>query len=347
MALTSHSLLVLALVLAGLAPLALALGWRGRPRGRVLGTLSRFLGVLLCQAVAGSALFFAVNDQYSFYSSWDDLLGRSAPTPGIRTAGLVAQGQGTLKVLSVAGGPTNEGDHQVLAWLPPGYDPASPTRYPVMMFLPGQPSDPVTTFSHFDFAATASREVREGRVAPFIAVFPPLMTDPPRDTECTDVPGGPQAETWLDHDVYDAVDRDLPTDGKPWTEIGWSTGAFCAAKLVLGHPRQYAAAVGLGGYYTPLTDRTTGNLFGNRPKVREENSPAWLYAHAGGMRGRRLLVVTGAQDKDSYPMTEAFLRLVGHDPGVSSVVFPTGGHNYRNYAAYLPSSLEWLFRHHG
>ena len=313
----------------------------------MLGPLSRFGGVVLCQALAVAALFFYVNDQYSFYSSWADLAGRSAPAPGIRTAGLVQPGQGTLKVLPVAGGPTNEGDHQVLAWLPPGYDSAADAarRYPVLMFLPGQPSDPVTTFSHFGFGTTASQEIESGRVAPFIAVFPPLMTDPPRDTECTDVPGGPQAETWLDHDVHGAVDRDLRTDHRPWTEIGWSTGAFCAAKLLLGHPQQYAAAVGLGGYYTPLTDRTTGNLFGNRPRVREENSPAWLYTHAGGMHGRRLLVVAGQQDADSYPMTRAFLNLVGAAPGVSSAIFPTGGHNYRNYAAFLPRSLEWLYPH--
>ena len=345
MGLTSRSLLVLTLVLATLAPVVVAVTWRRRPHGRVLGALTRFGGVLLCQVLAVSALFLYVNDQYSFYSSFDDLLGRSAPAPGVRTSGLVRPGDGRLTVLSVPGGPTNEGNHQVVAWLPPGYDTPAEAhrRYPVLMFLPGQPSDPVSTLKHFGFIGTASAEVKAQKVPPFIAVFPPLMTDPPRDTECTDVPGGPQAETWLDHDVYAAVNRDLPTDHKPWTEIGWSTGAFCAAKLMLGHPQQYAAAVGLGGYYTPLTDRTTGNLFGNRPKVRDENSPAWLYTHAGGLHGRRMLVVSGAQDRDSYPMTQAFLHLTRGDPGVSAVTFADGGHNYRNYASFLPRALEWLF----
>ena len=348
MGLTSRPLLELLLALSVLAPVALALRWRARPRGRVLAPLTRLGGVLLCQVLAVSALFLAVNDQYGFYTSFDDLLGRTAPTPGIHTAGLVAPGQGRLDVLTVAGGRTNEGDHQVLAWLPPGYDTPQDAqkRYPVLMFLPGQPSDPATTFSHFGFARAATQEIASGKVPPFIAVFPPLMVDPPRDTECTDVPGGPQAESWLDSDVYRAVGTDLRTDGRPWSEIGWSTGAFCAAKLLLGHPQQYAAAVGLGGYYTPLTDHTTGDLFGNRPKVREENSPSWLYAHEDGMRGRRLLVVAGAQDRDAYTATQAFLRLVGTDPGVSSVTFPSGGHNYRNYAAYVPTSLEWLFRPH-
>lgn len=345
MGLTSRSLLVLVLVLAALAPVVVAVAWRVRPRGRVLAPLSRFGGVLLCQVLAVAALFLYVNDQYSFYSSFDDLLGRSAPAPGVRTAGLVGPGQGRLTVLSVPGGPTNEGNHQVVAWLPPGYDAPQDAqkRYPVLMFLPGQPSDAVATLKHFQFAATATAEIKAGKVPAFIAVFPPLMTDPPRDTECTNVPGGPQAETWLQSDVYRSVRSELRTDRRPWTELGWSTGAFCAAKLMLGHPQQYAAAVGFGGYYTPLTDRTTGNLFGDRPKVYDENSPAWLYTHDGGLHGRRLLLVTGAQDRDSYAMTQAFLHQTYGDQDVTSVVFPTGGHNYHSYAAYLPRSLEFLF----
>jgi enterochelin esterase-like enzyme len=343
--LTSRSLLVLVLALAVAAPAALALLWRARPRGRVLAPLTRFGGILLCQVLATSALFLAVNDQYGFYSSFDDLLGRSTPAPALHGAGLVGPGQGRVEVLSVQGGPTNEGDHQVVTWLPPGYDAPQNAhrRYPVLLFLPGQPSDPVSTLKHFGFIPTAAAEVTAGKVPPFIAVFPPLMTDPPRDTECTDVPGGPQAESWLATDVYRSVDAHLRTAQQPWTEMGWSTGAFCAAKLLLGHPQQFSAAVGLGGYYTPLTDRTTGNLFGGRPKVYDENSPAWLYVHGGGLHGRRLLLVTGRQDGDSYPMTQAFLHLANGDSGVSSVVFPTGGHNYHNYMAYLPHALEWIF----
>jgi S-formylglutathione hydrolase FrmB len=30
------------------------------------------------------------------------------------------------------------------------------------------------------------------------------------------------------------------------------------------------------------------------------------------------------------------------DPNVTLITFPTGGHNYRNYKAYLATALEWL-----
>lgn len=123
--------------------------------------------------------------------------------------------------------------------------------------------------------------------------------------------------------------------------IGWSTGAFCSAKLLLHHPDRYAAAAGLGGYYDTLTDHTTGNLFGSRVAVKKHNSPLWLYQH-GGFHSRRLLVVTGRQDHESYRPSERFLAATRSDPAVSSLVFPSGGHNYHNYRILLPAVLQWL-----
>lgn len=101
--------------------------------------------------------------------------------------------------------------------------------------LPGQPGTPEGDFSQFQFAQQATQAIRSGAVKPFVGVFPPLMIAPPRDTECTDVPHGPQAETWLAKDVRTAVLRDvrITPDGKQWSAAGWSTGGFCAAKLLL------------------------------------------------------------------------------------------------------------------
>ena len=342
MGLVGRPLLVLAVTLAALAPLVVVAWWRRGRAGSALGLLGRLLAVLLCQVLAVSALFLAVNDQYSFYTSWSDVLGRRSAPTGIETGGLLQPGQGRVEVLTVHGSPGTGGSHQVLAWLPPQYDEPgqAATRFPVLMVLPGQPSTPEAMFSHYDFAATASAEISSGRVPPFVAVFPPLMTDPPRDTECTDVPGGPQADTWLRTDVPAAVDHDLRTTHEPWGLFGWSTGAFCSAKLVLQDPHRFAAAAGLGGYYAPLTDHTTGDLFHGSAHRRALNSPAWLYRRTG-LQGRRLLLVSGRKDPESYPQTASFLRLAAGDRAVSSVIFPTGGHNYRNYATYLGPALRW------
>ena len=342
--LTGTTLLTVSSAAAVLAPVALALWLRRRPARRRWSRTAAHLGlVLTCQFLAVTTLFLWANQQYGFYTSWSDLLGRSGGEPAISANGLVQQGEGRAQVITVDGGPGGHGRHQVLVWLPRQYDQSSParTRFPVVMVLPGQPSTPQAMFRHYQFGRGATAEIDSGRVSPFIAVFPPLMVDQPRDTECTDVPGGPQAQTWLSQSVYQAVNRSFRVSPRPWSLIGWSTGAFCSAKLLLRHPGQYAAAAGLGGYYQPLLDHTTGDLFHSRRAVEQQNSPLWLYQH-GGLHHRRLLVVTGQQDAESYLPSTAFLRASRGDPGVASLTFPSGGHNYHNYRVLLPEVLRWL-----
>jgi enterochelin esterase-like enzyme len=302
---------------------------------------------IVAQGLAVTAVGLAINNSYGFYTSWSDLFGDTSGGATIRTGGLVAAGQGAVRVLTVpahVGGPND----RVLVWTPPQYDaPAYRDKpLPVVMFLPGQPNSPDGVFRHFAFAAIANRLIASGRVPPFVAVFPTLMIAPPRDTECTDVPGGPQAETWLEQDVSSFVTahfRVLPP-GRGWSLMGWSTGGFCAAKLLTAHPERYSTAVSLGGYYQPLQDRTTGNLFGDSRALEDHNSPMWLYRHDlgdGGLGSARLLLVAGRQDHETWPETRAMIDLAGSDPAVYHLVFPTGGHNYRNYRRYLPDVLAW------
>ncbi|MEO7942084.1 MAG: hypothetical protein ABIR34_01655, partial [Marmoricola sp.] len=129
--------------------------------------------------------------------------------------------------------------------------------------------------------------------------------------------------------------------GKAWTAIGWSTGGFCAAKLVTSDPGTFGSAVSLGGYYQPVQDSTTGSLFGGRKRLALQNSPEWLYLHHGGLRGSRLLLVAGQQDKETWAPTAQMIRATSGDPAVAHISFPQGGHNYHNYASYLAPALAW------
>jgi enterochelin esterase-like enzyme len=236
-------------------------------------------------------------------------------------------------------------DDRLLVWLPPQYDaPAYAHRkFPVLMFLAGQPSTPQVVFRQFHFADVATKAVTTGQVPPFIAVFPTLMIDPPRDTECTDIPGGPRAESWLSQDVPAFLTshfRARPL-GRDWATMGWSTGGFCASKLVTSHPSKFASAVGFGAYYQPIEDHTTGNLFRGHRRLELHNSPQWMYLHHNGLHQGRLLIVAGRQDKESWLSSQQMLTATAGDPAVSNIAFPVGGHNYRNYAAYLPLALRW------
>ncbi len=353
LSLTGRPLFILMVVLALAVPVVtVAVLSRRRPaptsgwRTATMRVAGRVGLVLLSQLLAMCALFLWVNNQYGFYTSWADLAGQQAQSAQIQTNGLIkaGSGAGSVEVLRVPG--AGHGTADALVWLPPQYhEPRyANTRFPVVMFLPGQPSTPEVTFQHYDFGTISTREIRAGKTKPFIAVFPPLMIDSPRDTECTNVPAGPQAETWLAVDVPAALTARYRVEppGRHWSAMGWSTGGFCAAKLLLRHPQKFAAAVSFGGYYDPLTDATTGNLFGGSTKLRNENSPRWLYTHNKGLAGGRLLMVTGEQDSFAWKSTQKMLAVSRGDTNVAVLSFAVGGHNYRNYSAYLSPSLRWL-----
>jgi hypothetical protein len=349
LSLTGKPLFVMAVVAAVLPIIAVA--WLARSSGKgthsrsVLTRVLTAVALVVCaQGFAMTALALKVNDQYLFYTSWADLTGQVPQVSSIQTGGLVGHGDGTVRVMTVHSHGTGR-DDEVLVWLPPEYDlPAYRTyRFPVVMFLTGQPSTPQTVFNLFRFAPTAMQLIHAHRVPPFVGVFPTLMVSPPRDTECTDVPGGPRAETWLARDVPSFTARHFRVagPGKAWAVMGWSTGGFCAAKLVTSHPAEFGSAVSFGGYYKPLQDSTTGSLFGGKRRLAQLNSPEWLYAHYGGLHGSRLLLIAGQQDRHSWASTSRMIQTAAGDPAVAHISFPQGGHNYRNYSSYLAASFTW------
>ena len=345
--LTGRPLQVMAVIAAVVLPLLIVLLWSrwrqgsGNPVRRGLAILGRLFIVLVAQATAMLALFLYVNNQYDFYASWDDLLGIQGKAPQVVDPGQLNAGSGRLEALPVRNNLGVVDD--VLVWLPPGYDPKAASKYPVVEFLPGQPSSPSSLFTHFNFGKAASEAIATGRVKPFVGVLPPIMITPPRDTQCVDVPNGPQAGTWVTRTVPDAVISRYHVQpmGAKWSIIGFSAGAQCAAKLTLRYPTSYHAAVALAGNYVPYTDNTTGDLFGNDKQLWNENSAEWLY-HTYGMRGSKLLMVVSKQDTWSAKPTAAMTKEAKGDPNVMTVTLPAGGHNYRTYAPYLPQSLAWL-----
>ncbi len=356
MQLTSPALVVIAATLAvGLAVLV-ALTRRRRPNGWV-GHGLRFVAILVSQAMAVFAVVLVANNTYDFYNNWDDLLGGggSGEVPAVAAGTLVPPdgSQGRVVTLTVrAPGAKGPGGERlpVLVWLPKQYGQPQfkKVRFPVVMMLPGQPSTPQGVFSGFEFGKEAAAAIDSGRAKPFVAVLPPLMIDPPRDTECTNVPNGPQAETWLYQDVRTAVINKLRVDrdGAHWSTMGWSTGGFCAAKLLLRHPTLFGAAISVGGYFTAETDSTTGDLFGGNAQLRKENSPSWLIKQ-NGARQTNLLVVTSTADRDSwhgapYADTAKFVAQNKGTPGVSTILLTSGGHNFGTYRPTLPAAFGWL-----
>lgn len=352
MVLTSTGLKLALIALAVAAPLLAAWWWsrHGRiqtdqPRKRLLTAVGLVCTCVLAQVLAMGAAFVIVNDQYQFYLSVNDLLGKTDTGSGAIVVNKASGAAGGKIETITIHGKASHTTEQALVWLPPQYNqPAYRNhRFPLVEFLPGQPSYPGGEFGRFRMGEYAAAAIRSG-VKPFVLVVSPIMIRPPLDTECTNVPNGPQALSWLTTDVPKAISSQLRVEppGRHWSLIGWSTGAFCAAKLMLTKPKLYSAAVSMGGYYSAITKGTVPNLLGHSKTVREHNSPMWLYHNNGHTHGDRLLMISSKQDHSSWPQVQAMLKVGAGDTLLSYLGFAHGGHNNQVYASYLPKAIDWL-----
>ena len=185
---------------------------------------------------------------------------------------------GQVLQITVRGEHTGIGSAADYVYLPPQYfQPAyAQARFPVVLVLTGYPNDPWSIVKRLAVPATAARLVSGGQIRPAVYVMMNVSVALPRDTECTNVPEGPQSETFLAQDVPLAVERTFRVQAgrSGWAVLGYSTGGYCAAKLAMMDPYQFSSAVSMAGYYTAIMDNTTGNLYGGSAAFLAPGPPA-------------------------------------------------------------------------
>ena len=365
MPLTSLRFLLFCIGLAVAIPVMLLILWRQTPR-KPRWAAAFLVGVLLAQASAISAVAVSVNRDYGFYPTWSSLWGTPTAPPVVVAGtrlGVNAVIGTRRRVLPLTGGAASDiGRYErttlkgaqsglsapVVTWLPPQYHDRryAKTIFPVVMVLGGADVQIQTVIDRLNFATTASAEIRSGRVAPFVAVFPEINVAMPVETECTNYPGGPQAFTWLNQDVRNWAPSTLriTKDGRRWSVMGWSTGGYCAALLHLREPARFGAAASVEGYYYPEPGGGTGNLaqlMKQYPALINEYSPTWLLQHRPPARVH-LLVMSSNTDPQSYPQTREFLRLMQNAPGVQPYLVQNLGHSLDTYQAVLAPILNWM-----
>jgi len=311
-----------------------------------------------CQLTALALVGVLVNDVFVFYGSWSELLGvgphtaqPAAPRGNLdrSLSAVLARdaraGVGTLVPLPISGIRSGVRTGPATVYLPPQYgDPGYADRsFPVVELLSGFPGGPATWVRTLHLSTVLNTLIGSGRAAPFIAVAPVQNVASPRDTECVNVVGGPQVETYLTYDVRAAVERAFRAS-TDWTVLGDSTGGYCAADLALRHPDLFTAAVSIAGYNAPAHDATTRNLFGDRPALARLFSPAWLVGHQ--QRGPlHLLLISSRPDRTAFRATEQLRAMVRPPLQLATLVLPSGGHNFRTFAAELPVAFGWLSRY--
>lgn len=378
MALLGWPLEALLGVVAAAAVAATVLLW-GRVRGpRVVRGAQRVGLVVLCQLTAVLLLGAAVNNWGYFYGSWSDLFGTSsagapparvfgaAPSDGSRpqalgvrhlvTADTPVTGvtswstraqwatRGRVESLRLTGAHSRLSE-PVLVYLPPQYfAPAyRHTLFPAVEVMTGYPGSTRALVERMHYPDVLLSRIEAHRAGPMVLVMLRPTVVPPRDTECTDVPAGPQALTYFGEDVPRAVSTVLRVRPTGWGAMGDSTGGYCATKLAMTHSGTFSAAVSLSGYYHTLRDPTTGDLWGGSPQVRRLNDLEWLLRHQPAPPVS-VLATTGSDERGPNGVRDlrAFAALVRPPMSIATVTVPGGGHNFRSWARLMPTAFSWL-----
>ncbi|GAA1375294.1 alpha/beta hydrolase [Streptomyces beijiangensis] len=368
MGLTSHKVLALAVVLATVLFVVTILFWPRLARRTWRAVVGRIGLLLATQLAIFTMVGLLANNSFLFYGSWADLVGREQ-TPGVvvdHAAGTARSGSRSVQVLGkqeldVKGGrgPRVSGQIQKVLidgqasriaspayiYLPPEYFQAKYAKrtFPATVVLTGYPGVAMNLIKGLAYPQTALKLARAGRMQPMVLVMMRPTVAPPRDTECVDVPGGPQAETFFAKDVPRAVHTSyrVGSTARSWGFVGDSTGGYCALKIAMHHPNVYGAGAGLSAYYKAAEDVTTGDLFHGDAKARHR---ADLLRSLGQLPAPdvSLMVTTSRQGEGNYKNTMKFLAKAKPPTRVSSMVLENGGHNFNTWRREIPATLEWL-----
>ncbi|MFD9129722.1 alpha/beta hydrolase [Kitasatospora sp. NPDC059571] len=372
MGLTSHKVLALSALLAVAAIAGTVWLWPRLARPTWTAVLGRIGTIVGTQVVVMCTIGLLANNYFAFYSSWDDLLGTGDNGPvtiqnrldgrehgvrrissetvrGTNTVGRDPAQVGHLERIRIPGATTGLATDGYV-YLPPQYfQPAyQGKRFPAAVAITGFPGDAKNLITKLNYPGTELQLIREGKMRPTVLVLMRPSPAMPRDTECEDVPGGPQADTYFTTDVPAAIRSAYRVADGPgsWGMIGNSTGGYCALKLAMRHPDVFSAAVSLSGYYKAAEDATTGDLFGGDGARRDRADLGWRLAHLPQPAVSLLVGGSREGDGDYYRQTEAFVAAAKGSPTkVASITLAAGGHNFNTWSRMLPASLGWLGDH--
>ncbi|WP_223731602.1 alpha/beta hydrolase [Streptomyces purpurogeneiscleroticus] len=377
MGLTGQALVSAVAVAAVLCVVLTVWGWPrlvGRGLRPVLGRLA---SIAVTQLTIVCALALGVNSAFEFYGSWDELLGRNEQAPvsvirhdgrdvaaGVRGGLVQAAGpQGLDRVTGLPAGPPEKAGkvesvrimgrrtrvvNPAFVYLPPQYFQRQfhRQRFPVIVAISGYPGGIMNLAQYLQVPQTAGRLIARHAMQPTVVVMIRPTIAPPRDTQCVDVPGGPQAETFFTKDLPDALKSAYRVGHDPsaWGALGYSSGGTCALELALRNPGVYTSAVALSADYRIRDDLTTGSLFGSGPRAAQrqrEHDLFWRLAHRPVPR-ISVLVASSRRGEPGYADTMRFVRAAKPPMTVDSIVLPRGSHHFTTWRQEITPAMRWM-----
>jgi hypothetical protein len=359
MSLIGLPLFVLLIAICVLINIALIHFWNKFRGKKLLANIQRFGLLALAQLMVVTTTFIGINHSMVFYATWRDLFGNYAaynnPITQIQIetkspldtyirstrAGAGFHSNGGIFSFVLTGAKSGV-TAPVYIYLPPTYGADVKKKWPVLVLLPGYPGVPTTWFHALDLIHIIRHEVSTGFAHDFVLVLPTLSVVPPRDTECTDIPGGPQVNTWLGVDVPKAMIAGLSVseNRKDWAITGYSTGGFCAAKVMLSHSERFSVSIPIAAYFAPFKGKLTGNLFGGSQAIKDANSPL-LLAKALKLPSHMLLVGS-SQDPGVMADIASMEKVANPNLVIDQLVDQHGGHTTKVWKSQLPRILDWL-----
>ncbi|MDH6139480.1 MULTISPECIES: alpha/beta hydrolase [Kitasatospora] len=361
LALTGTPLQIIACVLALLAFVATIWLWPklgGKGWKAMLGRLGAFFGT---QVLVLVAMGLIANSYFGFYTSWTDLLG-TAGGPGTvvdhkpsnalsvtgeqkvySTQGSAPERSGLIQKINLTGAQSGLSTSGYV-YLPPQYFQAgyAKQQFPMALVLTGYPGTAEKLITLMQWPTTTLQAIQDKKLPPTVLVMmrPTLVGN--RDTECMDVPHGPQVETFFTEDLPKALAtgyRILPA-ASAHAAMGDSTGGYCALKFALRKPDAYGAAVALSADYSVSNDPTTGDLFGGSAQLKQENDLVWRLRNAPAAPVSLLLATS--YNEDNYKATQEMVGAFKAPTKLSTITLNSGGHNFHTWSREMPPALEWL-----
>ncbi|QHC26164.1 alpha/beta hydrolase [Streptomyces sp. GS7] len=365
MGLTSKKVLLLAILFA-VALFALTVWlWPRLSKGNWRAVLGRIGLLFATQISLFAAIGLFANNMFGFYASWADLFGQEQQ-PGIVTNYKSGPNGTNLKMLgnerlSIQGAsmPTTAGrldkvlvhgqkskiNSPAYVYLPPQYfqQRYANKKFPAAVILTGYPGTAEALYKKLHYPQTQFDMLREQSMQPTVLVMMRPTVAPPRDTECVDIPRGPQTETFFTQDLRHSLSSEyrIGKDAKSWGIMGDSTGGYCALKMTMRHPNSFSTAVSLSGDYKAPIDTTTGDLFGGSAQLKRENDLLWRQKHLPGPPVN-LLVTSSRHGEGNYKNTLKFIEGTKSPSRVASIILDSGGHNFNTWRREIPAALQWM-----
>ncbi|MBS2965464.1 hypothetical protein KGA66_20600 [Actinocrinis puniceicyclus] len=242
-------------------------------------------------------------------------------------------------------GPRSGLTQNVQIYLPPQYfqPKYENLRFPAALVPSGFPGSADEMSTRLRFPARLLAGIQDGADRPVVLIMLTPMIVSGRDTECTDVPGGPQALTFWVEDIPTAVQSAyrVQSGARYWGVVGDSTGGYCAVKIPMLYSDRFAAGASISGYFAALQDSTTGTLYGDSQDVRNENDLMWRIRHLPSPPVS-LFLTASRQGDENYSATMQFVGLAKPPTLITTDISDIGGHNFNTWYNDVPDALKWL-----